>query len=241
MAKLIMEADVVVDSYRPGVMAKWGFGDAQVLDMCAARDRGIIYVRENCYGWHGPWADRCGWQQISDACTGVSMEFGRAMGVDEPVTPVFPNSDYCTGISGVVGILNALMLRAEKGGSFAVDVALNYYNAWLIGSVGEYNGPVWQEVWSRVGGKQVFRHHHSMLYTLPRYLGMLYKHAGKTLFREEFFEERHSRVLGVGIRTVKPILSWEGDVVVPGFNVGTRGNGVDKAMWPDDLTTEVVT
>ena len=33
-------------------------------------------------------------QQISDACCGVSHGFGKAMGVNEAVTPVFPNSDY---------------------------------------------------------------------------------------------------------------------------------------------------
>jgi crotonobetainyl-CoA:carnitine CoA-transferase CaiB-like acyl-CoA transferase len=45
------------------------------------------------------------------------------MGVDEPVTPVFPNSDYCTGVVGVVGILDALLRRGEEGGSYRVDVS----------------------------------------------------------------------------------------------------------------------
>jgi crotonobetainyl-CoA:carnitine CoA-transferase CaiB-like acyl-CoA transferase len=44
----------------------------------------------------------------------------------EPVTPVFPNSDYMTGVAGVVGILIALMRRAEEGGSWKMDLALNY-------------------------------------------------------------------------------------------------------------------
>jgi crotonobetainyl-CoA:carnitine CoA-transferase CaiB-like acyl-CoA transferase len=52
------------------------------------------------------------------------MEFGRAMGNDEPVTPVFPNSDYCTGIIGVVAAVDALMRRAQKGGSYCVDVSV---------------------------------------------------------------------------------------------------------------------
>lgn len=94
LRELIKEADVVVSAYRPHVLDKWGFGEKDILELCKERERGIIYARENCYGWHGPWAGRSGWQQISDACCGVSMEFGRAMGNDEPVTPVFPNSDY---------------------------------------------------------------------------------------------------------------------------------------------------
>lgn len=57
-------------------------------------------------------------------CCGVSMEFGRAMGNDEAVTPVFPNSDYCTGISGCVAVLHALIRRSEEGGSYNIDVSL---------------------------------------------------------------------------------------------------------------------
>ncbi|KXN81474.1 Succinate--hydroxymethylglutarate CoA-transferase [Leucoagaricus sp. SymC.cos] len=148
LKELILEADVV-DGYRPGVLQKWGFGKEDILEMVSERERGIIYAHENCYGWNGPWAHRSGWQQISDATTGVSLEFGRAMGIDEPVTPVFPNSDFCTGIVGAVGILNALIQRGEKGGSYVVDIALNYYSQWLINSCGTYPHEVWDDLWSR--------------------------------------------------------------------------------------------
>lgn len=110
LRELISEADVVVTGYRPNVLDKWGFGEQDILNLVKERSRGIIYARENCYGWHGPWSYRSGWQQISDAVsisvvaefseltymqnTGVSYEFGRANGHDEPVTPVYPNSDY---------------------------------------------------------------------------------------------------------------------------------------------------
>ncbi len=74
----------------------------------------------------------------------------------EPVTPVFPNSDYMTGIAGTVAILTALLRRAAKGGSYKVDLALNYYNQWLVESVGEYPSQVWDDLWSR-NGRKVFR------------------------------------------------------------------------------------
>lgn len=64
---LIREADVVVTGYRPGVLDKYQLGEEGILALCKDRDRGIIFVRENCYGWHGPWSYRSGWQQISDA------------------------------------------------------------------------------------------------------------------------------------------------------------------------------
>lgn len=63
------------------------------------------------------------------------------MGVDEAVTPVFPNSDYwygpglrlgarlvaklcSTGIAGSIAVMHALIRRAEQGGSYGVDVSL---------------------------------------------------------------------------------------------------------------------
>jgi hypothetical protein len=67
MKALVLEADVVISGYRPGVLDKWGFGQEDILKLCEGRERGIIYARENCYGWNGPWAYRSGWQQISDA------------------------------------------------------------------------------------------------------------------------------------------------------------------------------
>jgi hypothetical protein len=96
LRNLINEADVVVQGYRPGVLDKYGFGQQGIIDLVKDRERGIISVRENCYGWNGPWYYRSGWQQISDACVGISAGFGKAMGLknDEAVTPVFPNSDY---------------------------------------------------------------------------------------------------------------------------------------------------
>jgi hypothetical protein len=50
---LVLEADVVVSGYRPGIMEKYGFGPEDILKLCGGRERGIIVARENCYGWHG--------------------------------------------------------------------------------------------------------------------------------------------------------------------------------------------
>ena len=46
----VLDADVVVDGYHPGVMEKWGVGREAIFDLCKDRTRGIIHVRENCYG-----------------------------------------------------------------------------------------------------------------------------------------------------------------------------------------------
>lgn len=233
---LILDADVVINGYRPYVLDKYGAGYESVFELGKQRGRGYIYVRENCFGWTGPWAHRAGWQPISDACTGVATGFGRAMGNDEPVIPVLPNSDYCTGIAGACGVLDALMQRAEQGGSFLVSTAINYYNRWLVDYVGEYDQKTWEELWNR-NGRQVFRHFHNMNYTGPHYMRMFAKQG---LFNLDFFEVRESKALGLKIRVPKPVLQFPPGTVEPGYNVGTRGNGVDQPRWPDDLTTEIV-
>ncbi|OTB05174.1 hypothetical protein M426DRAFT_261210 [Hypoxylon sp. CI-4A] len=235
---LIRDADVVVDGYRPGVMERLGFGRQAILDLVKDRPRGIIIARENCYGWHGPWVHRSGWQQISDACCGVSMAYGKAMGNDEPVTPVFPNSDYCTGICGSTAILDALVRRAEHGGSYFVDVALNYYSQWLVSTCGTYDEQTWKQLWTS-HGSPVFRHYHAMSYLLPAMLKILYQHDAETLFNPVFFEERSAENLGVTFVQVKPVAQSNGSVELR-YNVGTRGNGTDQPVWPKDLTVQVV-
>lgn len=147
--------------------------------------------------------------------------------------------DCSTGIAGVSGILQALMLRAEKGGSYSVDVALNYYSQWLVNSCGVYPAEVKNELWEK-NGNPVFRHYHNMLYTIPRHLAMIHKNSKDVLLRDEFFENRSCKNLGINIRTPRPILSFPNGEVKPGYNVGTRTNGVDQPRWPADLMSETV-
>ncbi|KAI0533938.1 CoA-transferase family III domain-containing protein [Xylaria digitata] len=238
---LIREADVVVDGYRPGVMERLGFGREALFDLVKGRERGIIHVRENCYGWHGPWSHRSGWQQISDACCGVSRSYAKAMGNDETeaVTPVFPNSDYCTGVAGSTAVLEALIKRAQDGGSYSVDVSLNYYSQWLVRSCGTYSDEVWRELWQR-HGSPTFRHYHAMFYLLPAMMKLLAQHDSETLFNPKFFLPMTAKHLKTTFVRPKPVAHFASGVELK-YHVGTRGNGVDQPVWPNDLTVEVVT
>ncbi|KAF2430810.1 CoA-transferase family III [Tothia fuscella] len=133
---LLKEADVVVNSYRPGVFDKLGLGRSWAHELARRRGKGIVYCRENCYGWSGEWSGRAGYQPISDCVTGASWEQGQFLGLDEPVMPLFPNSDSQTGLTGGIAIMQALLRRASEGGSYNVDIALNTFNNWLLRDVG---------------------------------------------------------------------------------------------------------
>jgi crotonobetainyl-CoA:carnitine CoA-transferase CaiB-like acyl-CoA transferase len=237
--ELILDADVVVYGYRPSVLDKYGLGEDDVLELCRHRRRGITVARLNCYGWMGPWAGRSGWQQISDACCGVSLAFGRTMlGRDEAVTPVFPNSDHCTGLAGTLGVLSALMARARNGGSYTVDVSLNAYSSWLVNSVGTYPPHVWEDVWA-LNGRPVFRHYHPMQYLWPAGIRLMKSHAPHML-NPDFFEDRPAKAMNCTVRCLKPVLQFPGKKVQLGFQVGARANGVDMPRWPGNLLTEKV-
>ncbi|KAG2207065.1 hypothetical protein INT46_003600 [Mucor plumbeus] len=234
---LIEEADVVVEGYRPFHLNKYGLGKENLLAIAKKRGRGIIYVRENCYGWNGPWTERIGWQQISDACCGISYKFGRSLGLDEPVTPVLPNSDFCTGSIGATSAIQALIDRSTKGGSYVIDTALNYYNTWLGDFIGTYEDDVWKELWASKG-KPLPRHYYNMFVMFPHFMNLT-RQFSPAIWNPELFEDREILDTTAKMRSYKPVIQFSGETQ-PGYYIPTRGNGADAPYWPNDLTVKKV-
>jgi CoA-transferase family III len=117
---LIREADVFSQGYRPGVIAKLGFGPEEV----AALRPGIIYASINCYGANGPFSHRGGWEQVAQTMTGLCIEGQTAERPDGPALLPAAACDYTTGYLAAYGILLALAKRALEGGSYHVRVSL---------------------------------------------------------------------------------------------------------------------
>ncbi|VTO88680.1 unnamed protein product [Fusarium graminearum] len=126
LMELIEDADVFVQGYRPGVIARKGLSLNNLLEMAAKRGKGIVYVEENCYGPDGPMAERPGWQQIADAATGCSYVTGRSLGHEDGtcVLPALPVPDMLTGLIGAIGAMMAIRDRARQGGSYHVFASL---------------------------------------------------------------------------------------------------------------------
>lgn len=123
---LIQDADIFVQGYRPGVIAKRGMGLHDLLEMAGKRGKGIVYVEENCYGPDGPMAERPGWQQVADAASGCSYVTGRSLGYTDGtcVLPALPVPDMLTGLIGAIGAMMAIRDRARHGGSYHVFASL---------------------------------------------------------------------------------------------------------------------
>ncbi|KAH7003081.1 formyl-CoA transferase [Fusarium venenatum] len=125
-AELLKEADILVDGYRPGALAKLGFDSKSLRELNAS----LIYMKENCYGFKGPLAHRSGWQQISDCLVGLSYLQGKFLDLDEAIVPLLPNSDYQTGLVGAAAVIQALLARTKDDVTFDIDISLTQYNIW---------------------------------------------------------------------------------------------------------------
>jgi crotonobetainyl-CoA:carnitine CoA-transferase CaiB-like acyl-CoA transferase len=114
--RLIGQADVFSQGYRPGIMDRFGLSPEEL-----ARERpGIIYVSISCYGHGGPFSDRGGWEQIAQCATGICLDNGE----ERPKLLPASACDYTTGYNGAYGVLLALARRAREGGSYHVRVSL---------------------------------------------------------------------------------------------------------------------
>ncbi|TQN63750.1 Succinyl-CoA--L-malate CoA-transferase beta subunit [Colletotrichum shisoi] len=228
---LLAEADVVLDGYRPGALQKLGYGAAALAKLAEERGRGFVYVSENCFGYQGEWRHRPGWQQIADCVSGVAWEQGRFMGLDEPVVPPFPISDYGTGCIGAIAALTGLHNRAVRGGSWHGKASLLQYDLLLV-RAGQYPDDVKREL-RRLAGDDFFalRHSHSVdqisgtaLRAMRRYAPALFGGSSSGV-RERWYAKGY----GAEIEVVRPVVEMDG--VDIGFRRASRPNGSDEASW----------
>lgn len=127
-------ADIFVDSYRPGAMTGLGFSPASLAHIAP----GMIYVSISAYGLEGPWAERRGWEETTQAATGLAAEQGTFVasrrGPKAAVQPeLVPGAvlDTVTGMLGAAGAMAAILRRIREGGSWHVQVSLAATAAWL--------------------------------------------------------------------------------------------------------------
>ena len=117
--KLVKDADIVVENFRPGAMEKWGLG----WEALSAINPGLIMVRLSGYGQSGPYRDRPGFGAIGESMGGMRYVTGypdRA-----PVRVGVSIGDSIAALHGVIGALMALHHRNMNGGRGQfVDVAL---------------------------------------------------------------------------------------------------------------------
>jgi crotonobetainyl-CoA:carnitine CoA-transferase CaiB-like acyl-CoA transferase len=118
MWRLIRKADVFMEAFVPGVMARLGFG----YEAVSAANPALVYLSISGYGQTGPYRNRPGYDPCIQAETGIMEATGDADGPPARVgaAPV----DQGTGAYGALGVAMALLARHRTGRGQHVDLAL---------------------------------------------------------------------------------------------------------------------
>lgn len=133
--KLISDADVVIENFRPGVMEKWGLGPDDIKPI----NPKLVYARISGYGQTGPYANKPGFASVCEGMSG--FRYVNGFPGQAPVRPNLSIGDTIAGIHAALGIALALLERHKSGEGQTVDVAL--YEAMfnlLEAVVPEYSG-----------------------------------------------------------------------------------------------------
>ena len=116
--KMVKEADVVVENYRPGVMEKLGVG----YDVLKEVNPRIVYGAISGFGSYGPLHERPGYDIIAQAMSGLMSLTGEEGG--GPLRTGSAIGDLVAGQNLTIGILAALNARQITGKGQRVDIAL---------------------------------------------------------------------------------------------------------------------
>lgn len=128
--KLVRECDVVVENFRPGVMAKLGFGYEEFRNI----NPRIIYCSSTGYGQDGPYAERPGQDLMIQSLSGLTTLTGRQ---DAPPTPLGTGiADQLGAYNIVYGVLSSLYYREKTGAGQKLEV--NLYQCLLTHQLQEY-------------------------------------------------------------------------------------------------------
>jgi len=117
LLELVREVDIVVESFRPGVMQRLGFG----VDALRAANPRLVHVALSGYGQEGPYSRSAGHDANYLARNGTL----HASGAADRMAYIYPPIADCTGsMFAVVSILGALLARSREGAGCEIDVAL---------------------------------------------------------------------------------------------------------------------
>ena len=142
--RLLAAADVVIENYRRGTMARMGL-DYETL---AETNPGLIYCEISGFGRSGPYADRAGFDLIAQGMSGLMSITGEGHG-RPPVKVGAPVTDITAGILGAMGVAAAYAKRLQTGRGQRVDTSLfeagivhSYWQSAIALATGRSPGPM---------------------------------------------------------------------------------------------------
>ncbi|RAL10534.1 CAIB/BAIF family enzyme [Aspergillus homomorphus CBS 101889] len=138
LVRLLDDADVFIQGYRPGSLAARRLSPEAIVQRRSSR--GVICANLSAYGPDGPWASRRGFDSLVQTCSGLNVSEAQHYGAGEAARPLPCQAlDYAAGFFLAAGIMAALYKQATEGGSWQVDVSLAGAMKYLR-SLGQYEG-----------------------------------------------------------------------------------------------------
>jgi len=142
--RLVAQADVLLENYRPGTMEKLGLG----YEALQALNPSLVYCKITGFGLNGPYAHRAGYDLIAQGMSGLMGLTGEGPG-RPPVKVGVPVGDVTAGILAATGVLAAYIQRLRTGQGQFVDTSLleasvihTYWPAALAFATGVSAGPM---------------------------------------------------------------------------------------------------
>lgn len=115
---LVDEADVLIENFRPGVMARWGLGYEQLSET----NPRLIMIHVSGFGQSGPYAGRPAFGTLVEAMSGFAHVTGEPDG--PPTLPAFGLADSIAGIAASSAVSMALYHRERTGRGQEIDLDL---------------------------------------------------------------------------------------------------------------------
>lgn len=119
--RLAVEADVLVENFRPGRLEAWNLGPEQLH----ALNPSLVIVRVTGFGQTGPYSSRPGFGTLAEAFSGFAHITGTESG--PPTLPPFGLADGICGLVGTYATMIALYWRDARGGGLGQVIDLSLY------------------------------------------------------------------------------------------------------------------
>lgn len=116
--KLVKDADVVIENFRPGTLEKWGLG----YDVLSDINPNLVLARVTGFGQFGPYANRPGFGTLAEAMSGFASITGMPDG--PPTLPPFGLADGISALTTAYAIMAALHARKHTGKGQVIDLAI---------------------------------------------------------------------------------------------------------------------
>jgi crotonobetainyl-CoA:carnitine CoA-transferase CaiB-like acyl-CoA transferase len=116
--QLVRQADVVIESFRPGTLERWNLGPEELKRV----NPQLILTRISGFGQFGPYKSRPGFGTLAEAMSGFAAMTGEPDG--PPTLPPFGLADGIAGLAAAIATLAALRVKEQTGNGQVVDVSL---------------------------------------------------------------------------------------------------------------------